>query len=193
MVFTSDNGPWLHYGIDGGSAGPLRDGKGTLWEGGVRVPAIMRWPEKIPPDQVTSEIAANIDLYPTFARLAGVELPGDRVIDGKDLWPLVSRPGAKSPRDTYYYFAGQVFYKAEEGAPVNAPELGAVRHGRWKLFLEAGTPGPLYDLHSDVGENRDVTAWHPEVVERLRAMALEFNSELQNNIRPLGRRPQGQP
>jgi arylsulfatase A-like enzyme len=107
VVYTSDNGPWLGYGIDGGSAGPLRDGKGSLYEGGIRVPAIMRWPKHIPAGQRTSEIAALMDLLPTFAKLAGTKPPTDRVIDGRDLWPVMSgQPNAKSPHKAFYYYGG---------------------------------------------------------------------------------------
>ncbi|HJN13035.1 MAG TPA: sulfatase [Pirellulaceae bacterium] len=91
IVFTSDNGPWLPYGIDGGSPGPLRGGKGSEFEGGMRVPGIFWWPKKIPAGRRTSEIASNMDLLPTFAELAGASLPADRVIDGRSLWPLVVR------------------------------------------------------------------------------------------------------
>ncbi len=184
VVFFSDNGPWADYGIDAGSAGPLRGAKGSVWEGGVRTPAIMRWPGRISAGQVTSSIAASIDIYPTFARLAGAELPADRTIDGVDLWPLLT--AGEPPRDAFYYYAGQVFYKAAEGAPVNAPELAAVRHGRWKLHL-AGQP-KLYDLHADVGETKDVSGHHPGVVDRLRSVARDFDRRLQADIRPLGRR-----
>ena len=89
VVFTSDNGPWLAYGIDGGSAGPLRDGKGSSFEGGVRVPAIFRWPENIPSHRHTNAFAGNLDLLPTIGNIAGAKLPQDRVLDGRDLWPLL--------------------------------------------------------------------------------------------------------
>ncbi|MEZ5356561.1 MAG: sulfatase-like hydrolase/transferase [Bryobacteraceae bacterium] len=184
VVFTSDNGPWLHYGIDGGSAGPLRDGKGTLWEGGVRVPAVFRWPGRIPSGRVTSEIAANIDIFPTFAGLAHASMPRDRRIDGVDLWPLLSGATAKSGRDSFLYYEGEVFYKANEGRPQNRPALRAIREGRWKLWLDTGE---LYDLYADVGEKRSVAAFHGDVVDRLRARARAMDSELQSHVRPLGR------
>ena len=193
VVFMSDNGPWMHYGIDGGSAGPLRGDKGSLWEGGVRVPAVMRWPGRIPPGRVTSEIAANLDLYPTLAHLAGVEVPKDRIIDGINLWPLLSGASAASGRESFYYFAGEVFYKSEEGAPKNDPKLQAVRSGRWKLYLEAANPedpvaaGTLYDLLSDASKRKDVASFHPDIAKRLRAMAEAFGKDLRKHIRPLGR------
>jgi arylsulfatase A len=191
VVFTSDNGPWLHYGIDSGSAGPLRDGKGTVWERGLRVPAIMRWPGKIPEGQVTSEIGSNIDILPTFAGLAGAELPSKHVIDGKDLWPLISVRGGKSPRETFLYYEGQIFYRAEDGAPVNEPILRGICEGRWKVFLESpevDVDGPaLYDLYADVGEVNNVADRHADVVKRLSKLARENDRELMSQIRPLGR------
>ncbi|MBL8219672.1 MAG: sulfatase-like hydrolase/transferase, partial [Bryobacterales bacterium] len=186
IVFTSDNGPWLHYGIDAGSAGPLRDGKGTLWEGGVRVPAVFRWPGKIPAGRVTSEIAANIDIYATFATLAGAALPKDRYIDSLNLWPFLSGQTAKSPREVFYYYSGEVFYKAEDGRPKHSSKLEAVREKRWKLWL---TTGGLYDLQEDIGERRDVAKFHPAIAARLRKMAGSFDATLQKNVRPLGELP----
>lgn len=184
VVFLSDNGPWLQYGIDSGSAGPLRDGKGTVWEGGLRVPAVMRWPGRIPAGQVSSEIAANIDILPTFAALAGAALPADLTIDGKNLWPLLSVRDGKSPRDTFLYYEGQIYYRAEDGAPVNQPVLRGIREGRWKLLLD----GPqLYDLYSDVGEAHDVAVKHPGIVERLAGLARSEDEELMSGVRPLGR------
>src|SRR5690606_24389354 len=96
VVFTSDNGPWVEYGFDAGSAGPLRGSKGTDYEGGVRVPFVARFPGQIPAGLVSSGIAANIDVLPTLARLAGAGPPRDRTIDGVDIWPLLTKPGAKS-------------------------------------------------------------------------------------------------
>ncbi len=184
VVFTSDNGPWLHYGVDGGSAGPLRDGKGTLWEGGVRVPAVFRWPGRIPPGRVTSEIAANIDIFPTFGVLAGAAVASGRRIDGVNLWPLLGGASEKSGRDRFLYYEGEVFYKAEEGRPQNNPTLRAIREGRWKLWLDSGE---LYDLYADVGEKRSVAAGHAEVVRRMREAARAMDAELQAHVRPLGR------
>jgi arylsulfatase A-like enzyme len=180
VVFTSDNGPWLPYGIDGGSAGPLRNGKGTHWEGGMRVPAIARWPGRIPPGRTTSAVAANLDLLPTFSRLAGGEAPRDRVIDGRDLWPLLSgEKGAKSPHEAFYYYAG-----ARPGA---AAPLKAIRSGKWKLHLRNdGTGEALYDLETDIGERKDRLPEFPEVGLRLAAMAKGFDNELRRNVRPLG-------
>jgi len=174
VAFTSDNGPWLAKGADGGSAGPLRSGKGTCYEGGQRVPCIVRWPGAIPAATVCPEIATTMDLLPTFAHLAGTEPPRDRIIDGKDIWPLLSgSPDAKSPNETFYYYA--------------MDNLQAVRNGPWKLvfdrikkmehpYSEVENPGEfvpeaLYDLEQDIGESRNVIAEHPEIATRLRALA----------------------
>ena len=107
VIFTSDNGPWLSYGDHAGSAGPLREGKATTFEGGVRVPCIMWWPGQIPPGAVCRQPAATIDIFPTVARLTGAKLP-EHPIDGKDIWPLVSaQPGAKSPHEAYFFYWGR--------------------------------------------------------------------------------------
>jgi arylsulfatase A len=174
VIFTSDNGPWLLFGDHAGSAGPFREGKGTAFEGGVRVPFIARWPGRIPPSTVSHAPAMAIDLLPTFARLAGAPLPGERVIDGRDIWPLLSQPSAAtSPHDALYLYWGA--------------ELHAVRSGRWKLHLahpyqslEAaggdGHPGKyvrkeielsLFDLENDPGESVDVASQYPDVIARL--------------------------
>src|SRR5205814_3217143 len=122
VIFTSDNGPWLSYGNHGGSAGPLREGKGTVWEGGVREPFIARWPGHIPAGRVCDEPMMTIDLFPTVARLTGTELPKHK-IDGLDVWPLLAgEPGAKCPHEAFYFY-------------FNVGELQAVRSGRWKLML----------------------------------------------------------
>jgi arylsulfatase len=185
VIFATDNGPWLSYGNHAGSAGPLREGKGTTWEGGVRVPCIMRWPGRIPAGAVCDELAATIDILPTIAGLIGGELP-QHTIDGKDIWPLMSgRPGAKTPHDAWYYYWGN--------------ELQAVRSGDWKLHFPhdyrslSGRPGrdgrpagysaartelALYNLREDIGEKRDVKADHPDVVERLQQLAAQAREEL---------------
>ncbi|MEW4526752.1 sulfatase [Maioricimonas sp. JC845] len=185
VIFTSDNGPWLSYGNHAGSAGPLREGKGTTWEGGVREPCIMRWPGHIPAGSTCDELAATIDLLPTIAGLIGAELP-DHPIDGKDIWPLMSgRPGAKSPHDVYYYYWGN--------------HLQAIRSGDWKLHFPhafrslTGDPGRdgkpagytqgktdlvLFNLREDIGETTDVKDQHPEVVARLKALAEKAREEL---------------
>ena len=203
VIFTSDNGPWLTYGNHAGSAGPLREGKGTTWEGGVREPCIMRWPGRIPAGSVTNDMAATIDLLPTLARLAGAEPQADRMIDGVDIRPLLfAEPGAK-PRDSYYFYWND--------------HLQAVRKGRWKLHFphdyrsvgegaggRDGKPGPyvqkrtgteLYDLEADVGERHDVAKDHPDIVAQLEKLAEHAREDLGDsgtnrrgkNLRPAGK------
>jgi arylsulfatase A-like enzyme len=168
LVFTSDNGPWLAQKDHGGSAGLLRDGKGTTFEGGVRVPALFLWPGTITPG-VVMEMGAFFDLLPTFAALAGADLPKDRVLDGGDLSPVLRGTG-HSPRQSYFYYRGST--------------LQAVRSGKYKLHVvtrEEGweqTPKPvdppwLYDLERDPGERYDVAKEHPDVVAALLKMAEE--------------------
>ena len=106
VIFTSDNGPWLSYGSHAGSAGPLREGKGTAWEGGMREPCVMRWPARIKPGQVCSQVASTIDLLPTFASIAGATLDASRPIDGLDVCGLLDDPDSESPHEKtgFYYF-----------------------------------------------------------------------------------------
>src|SRR5690606_28629923 len=122
VIFASDNGPWLSYGGHSGEATPLREGKGTSWEGGIRVPCIMRWPGQLPAGGVQAEPAMTIDVLPTLAWLTGAELPG-RHIDGLDIWQLMQGgERAKSPHEACY-----IYY--------NRNELQAVIMGEWKLYL----------------------------------------------------------
>ncbi|HEY3738375.1 MAG TPA: sulfatase [Bryobacteraceae bacterium] len=181
VVYTSDNGPWLAYGVDGGSAGPLRDGKGTTWEGGCRVPGIFWWPDTIPAGHVCSEVGATIDLLPTVAEISGAK-PPERIIDGRSLLPLLKDPErGKSPRSEHYYFNVSPF-----GEP---PTLQAVRRGEWKLRLTVGdgTLGPagLYRLEEDVAERFDRTKLEPQIVEDLRNTAQSFYDRLLKDVRPL--------
>ena len=202
VIFTSDNGPWLVYGNHGGSARPLREGKLNVFEGGVREPTLMRWTGHIPADTTCDEPVMNINLLPTIAHLAGAEAPTDRVIDGRDIWPLMAgEAGAKSPHEVLY------FYWLEG--------LQALRAGRWKLQLphgyqhvvepgRDGRPGKqeprreelsLYDLETDPGETTNVAADHPDVVAELQAFAEQARDDLGDtvtkrkgaNVRPPGR------
>jgi arylsulfatase A-like enzyme len=186
VMFASDNGPWLNYGNHAGSAGPLREGKGTSWEGGVREPCVMRWPGRIPKGTVCREWAATIDILPTFAKLAGAELP-KQPIDGLDISQLLyNTPGAKTPHEAYYYYWDR--------------HLQAVRSGKWKLqfpheyrtmagqapgaegkpgkYLQTKTDLALFDLEADAAETTDVAKEHPEVVERLKKLADRAREEL---------------
>src|SRR5262245_399463 len=185
VIFTSDNGPWLSYGNHAGSAKGLREGKGTAFEGGVRVPFVARWPGRIPAGVVNRQAAMTIDLLPTIARLAGAETPKDRIIDGLDIWPLLTNErDARCPHDALYFYWGR--------------ELHAVRSGEWKLHLPHpyqhleqvggdGKPGryvrqdqelALFDLEKDMGETRNVADKNPEVVKKLMAFAERARADL---------------
>ncbi|MGE3172082.1 MAG: sulfatase [Planctomycetota bacterium] len=203
VVFTADNGPWLSYGDHAGSALPLREGKGTMWEGGYREPTLMRWPGRIPAGTTCDRLASTIDLLPTVAALVGADLP-DHPIDGKDIRALLfGEDGAVSPHAAFYcYYAGG--------------QLQAVRDQRWKLVFPhryrtlQGRPGgaggkptgyahadcglELYDLQNDVGETTDVAAEHPDVVERLQRFAAAARADLGDTLQDqqgAGRRPHG--
>ncbi len=154
VIFTSDNGPWLEKGADGGSAGILQGGKFTVLEGGVRVPCIARWPGHIPPGQVTSAPAVSMDLFPTIVNLAGGEIPRDRALDGKDIFGLLTGQSNRGGEDFFFYW--------KEG------EIHAVRSGGWKLhFDRSGDPTGLYQLNTDPGELQNLASAHPEEVSRL--------------------------
>jgi arylsulfatase A len=202
VLFTSDNGPWLSYGNHAGSAGPLREGKGTTWDGGHRVPCVVRWPGQIPAGSECRELCSTIDVLPTLAKLAGGEVPADRIIDGRDIGPLLrAEPGAKSPHEAFYYYW-------DNG-------LEAVRRGNWKLHFphayrslsgpagKDGEPGPyrqartelaLYDLAADVGESRNVAEENPEVVAELKKLADAAREDLGDSLTGVAgknRRPAG--
>jgi arylsulfatase A-like enzyme len=190
VIFTSDNGPAKR------SAPPFKGNKGTNFEGGVREPCIMRWPGKIPAGSTCNQIAGNIDILPTFAKLAGVQLPSDRVFDGRDISSLMFDANAPAVRDTHLYLSGM--------------NVAAIRQGDWKLFLKApkeeakgnkqstddgpakkkkkgeGPVTSLFNLAMDPGETNDVAERHPDVVARLTKEATTRANELETNKRPAG-------
>jgi arylsulfatase A len=173
VIYTSDNGPWLEEGVDGGSPGHLSGGKFSVEEGGPRVPAIAHWPGTIPAGSVCSELVTAMDLLPTFANLAGVDPPADRTLDGVDATGLLTDPeSAGSPRDTYLYRTG-------------GGDIEAVRDADgWKLRLDSGD---LYHLHTDVEERFDVAEENPGIADRLRETARDLATDLRENARPVGR------
>lgn len=173
VIYASDNGPWKLNKGKGGSAYPLRGYKFQTLEGGMRVPCIMRWPAKIPAGAECSELAPTIDLLPTIAGLTGTQVPRDRVIDGKDIWPLISgQPDARSPPDAYF------FYRANN--------LEAVRSGDWKLRITESDGVELFDLSSDISEAKNLAESNPHIVKMLRALMTAFDAELKSNQRPVG-------
>jgi arylsulfatase A-like enzyme len=172
VIYTSDNGPWLEKKENGGSALPLRDGKGTVYEGGMRVPCVMRWPGRIPAGKTCTELATAMDLLPTIAGLAGAGAPADRVIDGKNILPLMTRAGAKTPHEAFYYHNSN-------------GELTAVRAGRWKLIMRKEPE--LYDLKDDVSEKHNLASANPKTVERLKGLAEKHRQDLAKNSREVGK------
>ncbi|MDF7799597.1 sulfatase-like hydrolase/transferase [Pontiellaceae bacterium B1224] len=163
VIFTSDNGP---SPAALGSTGDLRGSKGDTWEGGMRMPTVVRWPGAIPAGIEIDEILTTMDLLPTFAGLAGAAVPTDRVIDGLDIWPVLAE-GAATPHDAFFYY------------DVNT--LQAVRSGPWKLRL-----GKLYDLEADIGESTDVAASHPAIVTQLQGYMTDLAADIAANSRPAG-------
>jgi arylsulfatase A-like enzyme len=209
VIFTADNGPWMSYGNHAGSAGPLREGKGTMWEGGYREPCVMRWPGKIPADSTCDEFAVTMDFFPTVAQLIGAKVSTDRVIDGKDIWPLMSGDeGAESPHEAFWcYYGGElravrdrqwklVFphqYRSLEGKPGG-------RDGRPKQYRQVAAEKALYDLKNDIGETKNVAAEHPGIVARLEKEAEKARAALGDKltgrkgseVRPAGKAKQRQ-
>ncbi len=191
VMFMTDNGPWLNFGNHAGSTGGLREGKGTTYEGGQRVPCIMRWPKKIPAGKVNHQLATTMDILPTLAELTGATLP-DRNIDGLDISSLLMGNNTSSPRETLYYY-------------YHRNDLEAVRYQQWKLVLphvttqsyrrvlpgNDGWPGPynkdttglaLYDLRRDPGEAYDVQELYPEVVDMMQDLANQAREDLGDNL-----------
>ena len=202
VIFASDNGPWMSYGNHAGSPGPFRESKGTSFEGGVRVPFVARWPGRIPRAAVASLPAMTIDLLPTLARLASASAPADKVIDGLDIWPILSNQrDATTPHDAFYFYWGT--------------ELHAVRSGNWKLhvphpyqsldnvgrdgmpgkFVRKELPLSLFDLDKDPGESANMAEQHPDVVKKLMEYVERAREDLGDsltgrvgkNVRPAGK------
>jgi arylsulfatase A len=180
VLFTTDNGS---YREKEGSNLPLRGRKGRTDEGGMRVPCIARWPGKIPAGTTSSALAGTIDILPTLAGLAGTRAPTDRIIDGKDIWPVLSQPAsAVSPHTAYYYY--------------QMDQLQAVRSGTWKLFVpmaskkrnwgkpEGKSVVKLFNLAEDIHEDHNLAASRPEIVERLLALAEKARVDLGDVDRP---------
>ena len=191
VIFTSDNGPWLSYGDHAGSTGPLREGKGTMFDGGCRESTLMWWPGTIPAGSVCREPAMTIDLLPTIAQLIGAKLP-EHKIDGKNIWTLMKNSkSAKSPQEAYYFYYGK--------------QLQAIRMGKWKLHFPhgyrtmGGKPGgkdgiptkysqsriglSLFDLDKDIGETTDIKEKHPEIMAKMQKFGEAMREELGDSKR----------
>lgn len=192
IIFTSDNGPWLNFGNHAGSAGGFREGKGTSFEGGQRVPCIMRWQGTIPAGLACNQLSSTIDILPTIATVAGAPLPQNK-IDGVDLGPILKGDMSATPRKTFFYY-----YRRNS--------LEAVRRDNWKLVFahngrsylgqQPGTDGfpgiapenaavaeALYDLRRDPSESYDVSASNPDIVKELNTLADQIRRELGDELR----------
>jgi arylsulfatase A len=162
VVFTSDNGPWLVFNENGGSAGLLREGKGTSYEGGMREPAIFWWPGKIVPN-VIQQVGSTLDLFPTINKIAGIDIPGDRLYDGYDISDVLFNHGHTKRKTIFYYHGEEVF---------------AIRHGDWKIhfktleniykskakFVEHNPP-MLFNLATDPSEKYNITLENPDIIK----------------------------
>jgi arylsulfatase len=202
VVFTTDNGPWLNFGNHAGSTGGLREGKGTSFEGGQKVPCIIKWPGVVPEGVICNNMASTIDLLPTLAEITSTKLP-DHKIDGVSILPLLKGDPDANPRDNLLYY-----YRRNS--------LEAVRIGDWKLVFphehrsyedvlpgNDGWPGPyksgqsvlgLYNLRRDPGERYNVIEQYPEIVEELEHFAEEARQDLGDdltNTEGMNRRPIG--
>ena len=202
-IFTSDNGPWINYGNHAGSTGGLREGKGTTFEGGQRVPCLMMWKGVIPEGSISNSLASGIDILPTLAEIANAPLPTNK-IDGVSLLPILKGDLDAKPRETFLYY-----YRTNS--------LQAIRHGNWKLVFphpgrtyqnfEPGVdgqpgevnqnfnhPGGLYDLRRDPGERYDLSEYHPDIVDKLNNIANEAREDLGDDLsgkKGAGRREPG--
>lgn len=189
VIFTSDNGPWLSYGNHAGSKGMLREGKGTEFEGGVRVPFVARWPGKIPASTISNEPTMTIDLLPTLVSYAGGVVKAEPKIDGKNISALLeAKPRAKSPQEAYYFYWGDA--------------LHAVTSGKWKLhfphpylhIIEGGSEGKpgkgetrkielsLFDLDADLSESKNVADQNPDIVKKLQMLGDKIREELGDSL-----------
>jgi arylsulfatase A-like enzyme len=211
VFFSSDNGPWLSYGEHAGSAGPLREGKGTTWEGGQRVPAIVRWPGKIPASQTCRELCTTMDLLPTLVKLAGGEPPGDRVLDGHDAWSLWrAEASARTPYEAFYYYwdygleavrsgpwklhfphryrtLGEASVKVDSPASASQPAPAGKpvqpgKNGAPLEYQQRETGLELYHLGEDIGERQDRASTEPEQVRRLQALAERARATLGDSL-----------
>ena len=190
VIFTSDNGPWLNFGNHGGTTGGLREGKGTSWEGGQRVPCIMYWKNNIPKGTICSKLCSTIDILPTLAAITNSNLPKHK-IDGVNILPLLKGDKDANPRKVFYYYYGR-------------NNLEAIRMDNWKLVLphpyrsyegvlpgNDGFPGKysngncelnLYDLRRDPGERYDVKELYPEIVEQIQKIVEEARADLGDEL-----------
>ena len=181
IIFTSDNGSRARD--EGGSNAPLRGLKGETWEGGMRLPCIMKWPKKIPAGKVSSELTTSMDFFPTIANICNLEIPNDRIIDGKDISDIIfDKNDAKTPHDCFYYYFMN--------------NLEAIRSGKWKLHVRKHKKEilELYDLENDIGETENICDKHPEIVKDLKLKMDKIREDIGDDaleIKGKNNRPNG--
>lgn len=204
LVVISDNGPWLNYGNHSGTTGGLREGKGTSFEGGQRVPCIMHWKGHIKPGTICNKLVSGIDIFPTFAAIAGAELPNHK-IDGVDIRPLLNGEPGANPRTSFCYYYGKNLEAVTDG---DYKLIFPHKHRSYEKYLPGkdGQPGEfekdcllkekqLFDLRLDPGERYNVITQHPDIVIKLEKIAAEIREDIGDdltqttgkNVRPLGR------
>jgi len=176
VVFTSDNGPWLTFQEQGGSAGLLRNGKGSTWEGGMRVPCVMWWPGRIPAGTVIRDMGSTLDILPTATHLAGAELPQDRVLDGYDISPAMFGTGP-SPRNQMFFYRGVQIYAVRLG-PYKAHFITEEAYGSNTNRQVHETP-LLFNVEVDPSEQWNVASTHPKVIDEIRNLMARHRAELQ--------------
>ncbi|MDG2126269.1 MAG: sulfatase [Verrucomicrobiales bacterium] len=181
LVFTSDNGPWLSFKTHGGSAGLLRDGKGSTWEGGMREPTVFSWPGKIKPG-IVHAMGSTLDLFPTAMALAGLPVPAGRTYDGNDLTPVIFGSGP-SPRDEMFYYHGERVYAVRKGA-YKAHFLTKTSYtGQREPVIH--NPPLLFNLDHDPSEKHNIASAHPEVVQQLTTLVGDHTASVtpvENNL-----------
>jgi len=192
VVFSSDNGPWLIYGEHAGSADPLREGKGTSFDGGQRVPCIVSWPAKIPKGKQCTEVVTAMDILPTVANIVGIDLPNNK-IDGKDITDLLKgKRKASSPHEIFLFIKEEKLEAARMGDwKLHFPKIYSKvykggTNGRWGKSKRGTTDLELYNLKDDIGEQNNVAAQYPEIVAAIKEQAEEEMKKLMEESRPCG-------
>ncbi|MCF7708453.1 MAG: sulfatase [Verrucomicrobia bacterium] len=161
VIFTSDNGPWLTQDEFGGSAGLLRGGKGSTWEGGMREPAIAWWPGKIPPNSVIRKMASTLDVFPTILSLAEVSPPNDRIIDGTDISSMLFNPGSEPKRDLMFFYRGERVFAVRKGAY----KAHFITQKGYGAGPQKHDPPLLFNLEVDPSEQYNIAEKNPGVID----------------------------
>jgi arylsulfatase A len=178
VFFTSDNGPWLVKHERGGSAGLLFEGKGSTWEGGMREPAIARFPGRIPPGTVCTAVATTLDLLPTFAAMAGAQIPTDRILDGVNITGVLTGK-QKTGKDTVYFYKGRELYAIRKGA-WKAHFTTVIRPYGPDVLTEKLDPPLLFNVEEDPSEKFDRATEHPEIIDEIMAIRQKHESGLED-------------